>query len=259
MGKNRNWTKEEVTYLRDKWGSVSINTIMTHTGRSFNAITNKVRRLGLPPFLECGDYITVNVLCKTIFGHNFDSYKLTSWVKNRKFPLRTVVRGNCRIKVVYIDDFWKWAEKNQNFLDFSNFEKYTLGCEPEWVQKKRVQDMKRYKTTKWTSTEDFQLKILVKKQQYDYQTIANMLNRSCGAIQRRLSDLGIKDRPVRKPNHSPWTDNDKQQVIECILNGGNYQECSERIGRSEKAIRGRMYDWYGSENLDKIRKTLKGR
>ena len=55
----------------------------------------------------------------------------------------------------------------------------------------------------WTKEEDTELKRLVIQQKYTYDQISKMMNRTCGAIQRRLCDLGIKDRPIKADNHIP--------------------------------------------------------
>lgn len=40
---------------------------------------------------------------------------------------------NNTFKIIYLDEFWKWAEKNRSFLDFSKMEPLALGKEPGWV------------------------------------------------------------------------------------------------------------------------------
>lgn len=42
-------------------------------------------------------------------------------------------------------------------------------------------------------------------------------------------------------------------MIKC---GSKYEEISDRIGRSVKAIRGRVFDKYLTENLDKVRNYI---
>ena len=64
------------------------------------------------------------------------------------------------------DGSWEWAEANQSFLDFSKFERYALGPEPNWVADKRKRDIKRsmhYLKTPWTPLEDSQLKKYLSK------------------------------------------------------------------------------------------------
>ena len=44
---------------------------------------------------------------------------------------------------------------------------------------------------------------------------------------------------------------------EMLQSGCNYQEMQKAIGKSEKAIRGKTYVLYRTENLDKIREMIK--
>ena len=67
MGKGRTWTKEEINYLRDKYGQTPIKQIAKNLNRTPSAIRNKVTKLGLGSFLENGDYITFNQL-KIVLG-----------------------------------------------------------------------------------------------------------------------------------------------------------------------------------------------
>lgn len=83
--------------------------------------------------------------------------------------------------------------------------------------------------------------------------LSKLLNRTTGAIQRRICDLGCKDRPIKSNNHVKWTDDEWCILADMIKNGFRYEEISEVIGKSSKAIRGRVFDMYLTENLDKVR------
>ena len=50
LGK-RTWTAEEEDYLRESWGTVTVDGICRHLNRTKNAILVRVNRLGLPPYL----------------------------------------------------------------------------------------------------------------------------------------------------------------------------------------------------------------
>lgn len=257
MGRAKNWTKEEIEYLQEHYGTLSYGTLAKNLDRSVGAINNMARRLQVGAFLECGDYITFHQLLIAL-GHDKSGYgyKTISWVKNRDFPLRYKRVHQNRFKIVYLDDFWEWAEKNQDLLDFSRFEENVLGLEPEWAKRKRKLDYeksKKYKLTPWTKQEDEKLKRLVSQRKYTYHEISKMIGRTCGAVQRRLCDLGIKDRPVKADNHNPWSEDDLQFLGELIKQGYNYDLIAEEIGRSSKAIRGLVYRYYITENLDKVR------
>ena len=56
---SRKWTKEDVEYLTEKWGNVSIPSIAKKLNRSVNAVKIKAGRLNLGPMLENGAYVTL--------------------------------------------------------------------------------------------------------------------------------------------------------------------------------------------------------
>ena len=259
MGLRRNWTKQEEEYLIENWGTLSVGTIAKNLNRSENAVVVRKCRLGLGSFLESGEYITWNQLHIALGIGTADVYKMISWVRNRGFPIHTKRVNNNSFKVVYLDEWWVWAEKNRDFLDFSKFEENLLGKEPQWVKEKRrheVEKKHKYITTPWTKTEDEKLLFLVAKQNYTYDDLSKILRRTNGAIQKRLCYLGVKDRPIKVDNHTRWTDYDLYRLGELIKSGYGYDLIAEEIGKSSKACRGRVYQMYLTENLDKVREIM---
>ena len=254
MAKHKLWSKEEVDYLMDNWGTISIKAIAKKLGRSEAAILVKKNKLKLGRFDESGSYITWNQLLVALGFERNGSYKTTSWIENRNFPVKNKKVLNDRVKIVYLDDFWKWAEKNKNFINFSKFEKGMLGIEPEWVKDKRsydIQTSNKYKKTPWTPKEDEYLTFLLKQHKYNYDEISKEICRTVGAVQRRIIDLGLMERPVKVDNHNKWSDSDKENIKKMILEGVGYEIMSDRLGRSSKAIRGLIYRLYATEALDK--------
>lgn len=140
MGKQRNWTKEELDYLQDNWGAVSVETIAARLNRSIEAIKIKKDRLGLGAFLDSGEYVTFNQLLKALGITGGSGYLMTSWVKNRGFPIKYKKVLKNKFKVVYLKDFWKWAEKNRSMINWSKVEIGILGEEPPWVLTQRRTD-----------------------------------------------------------------------------------------------------------------------
>lgn len=260
MGLGRNWTKEEEQFLSDNWGQMSVPGLCKKLNRSKNAIMVRVQRLGLPPFLESGEYITLNQLLAAVTGSDKSySYKMTSWVKNRGLPVHNKRNNQNTWRVVYLDEFWEWAEKNRSFIDFSKMEPLILGKEPEWVAEQRRKDFEsnmNFRKDPWTSQEDSSLKFYLKEFKYGYAELSRMLGRSAGAIQRRICDLGLKERPVKADNHRSWEDSHFQILADMIREGYSYSAIGEVLGKSEKAVRGRVYDFYRTENADKVRAML---
>ena len=262
LGKYK-WNPDEEQFLVENWGTKSVPCIAEHLNRTTNAIIVRAQRLNLGPALNAGDYITLNQLYKAFTGkeHGMYSYQSISWVKNRGLPVHNKRVNQCTFRVVYLDEFWDWAEKNRAFLDFSKMEKYALGREPEWVDEQRKKDYVAFaiqKKTPWTPIEDQRLLRLLKEQKYGYKELSQMLNRSAGAIQRRCLDLHTPYRPVKADVHSnAWNDDNLKTLAEGIRNADSYTLIGNAIGKSEKAVRGKVYDTYLTENADKVRFMLK--
>lgn len=251
------WTAQEDEYLREHWGTTSIPAIAEALGKSRNAVLCRKGKLRLGAFLDNhpNGAVSVNALLK-IVGKDSYSYTQTSWIKNRGLPVFYKKVGKCKFRMISIDKFWKWAENNQDFLDFSDFEPLSLGAEPEWVQAKRSRDrLLRCTINKmpWTRNEDEKLAKYLKDHKYTVDEISKLLQRTNGAVQRRISTLGLKERPIKAYNHNKYSDEQLSTIKEMIVRGCNYSEISSKIGRSEKAIRGTVYRYYKTERLDKAR------
>ena len=256
----RVWTPEEEAYLEEHWGTRSIPGIAKRLGRTVSAIKVRAGRLGLGGVLEAGDYVTFNQLMLTITDNSQSySYQMKSWVENRGLPVHTRRVDKCTWRVVYLEEFWKWAEKHRSFIDFSKLEPLALGKEPDWVPEQRRKDFQAFALQRkdpWTADEDSRLKMLLKQHKYGYAELSEMLRRSAGAIQRRCTDLGIKERPVKAYNHGPeaaWTAADYDILANGIKNGDSYMLIGQALGKSEKAVRGKVYFTYLTESADKVR------
>lgn len=260
MGVKPNWKKHEEAYLEEKWGTLPIETIAKHLGRTPAAVVVRAQRLGCGAFLESGDYV---VWRQVLLALGVDTagygYKDISWIKNRGCPVRRQKVGKNTYRVINLDDFWKWAEKNQDLLDFSKFEENALGKEPGWVKEKRHADFRqsqRITMTPWTSAEDAKLIRLVKMRKYTFPELSKELRRTEGAIRKRLGDLGVKERPIKLDTHTKWTDDDLLVLGDGIKAGLPCEEIAEKLGKSTKAIKGRVYAMYLTENFDKARAIM---
>lgn len=260
---SRHWKPEEEEYLEENWGKYSVPALAKHLNRTVGAVKLRASRMHLGAFRMGGDYITLNQLYLAITGSvGGGGYIITSWVKNRGLPVHTKKVVEHRFRVVYLEEFWEWAEKNRSFIDFSKMEPLALGAEPEWVAEQRKRDFQGYAIQRkdpWTPEDDSRLIMLLREHKYGYAELSDMLHRSSGAIQRRCQDLGIKERPVKADNHSSaskWTDRDFEILADGIRNGECYAQIGKKLGRSDKAIRGKVYFVYLTEDADKIRAMM---
>ena len=257
---HKKWTAEEEDYLAEHWGHSSVKALAEKLGRSEDAIVTRKDILGLGAFLDSGEYVTLHQLLQALGYGASDNYKLKSWIKNRGLPVRNKRVRNNSFRVVRIEDFWTWAEKNRSFIDFSKMEPLALGLEPDWVPEQRKKDYTAFAIQRkdpWTAGEDSRLIMLLKQHKYGYAELSEMLHRSAGAIQRRCINLGLKERPVKADNHGPgWSTEDLRTLAEGIRRGEGYVSIARKIGKSEKAVRGKVYDTYLTESADRVRAML---
>lgn len=260
---SRTWKPEETEYLMEKWGQVSIPAIAKKLNRTTNAVKVRAQRLGLGAVLMAGEYVTLNQLLIAVSGgRKSHSYKMKSWVENRGLPVHTKKVDRCSFRVVYIEEFWAWAEKNRSFIDFSKMEPLALGEEPDWVIEQRKKDFEAYAIQRkdaWTPAEDSRLKMLLGLHGYSWAELSEMMHRSHGAIIRRCVDLGIKERAVPIASvgkRGTWTPEDFEILADGIRHGDSYAVIGRAVGRSEKCVRSKVYNDYLTENADKVREML---
>lgn len=239
----KNWTLEEDAYLIEKYGELSIKTIAKNLGRTVDAINVRKVRLHLGSFLDAGDYITFSQLLCTLYNQPLASnaYRATDSKLWATAPVRKKRVNKCSFRIIYIDDFWKWAEENKNKLDFSKLEENALGAEPDWVKIKRKADYKsKRKKTPWTKAEDKYLERLLAEHKFTYSDLEEKFNRNSDAIRRRIYDLALDDtRPVKEKRRM-WTEDECARLIFLKDEGYSLTEIAKMMNRSGQSIRGKL-------------------
>lgn len=163
---------------------------------------------------------------------------MNRWIENG-LPIKSHLVKNSRFKVVDIDDFWKWAEQNKDIVNFSLMEENILGAEPEWVKEKRRIDIReKFKKTPWTEQEDNKLIRLLDEYKYTYNDLCKKLNRTEGAIKRRIITLGLIQRPIRNYDKH-WTDKETEKLLTMKAKGHGWEEIGRALERSGSAVRGK--------------------
>lgn len=238
----KNWSKEELDYLQENWGSVSIKGISNKLGRSINAVKCRAFRLGLTDTRLHFDGITINQLMVAL-DKTYSA--VNSWINNYGMPVRKkLFAKEMRVKVISYEDFWKWAESHKELLNFAKMEPGTLGPEPGWMKLKRQADHMRSQKTKqavpWTPKDDQQLVQLVQLEGMTYPRLAKHFNRSESAIKRRLHDLGVKFRPERLNNLIKYTPKQVERLVEMARAGYAYETIAQELGKSALGVRGKL-------------------
>ena len=241
--RGKKWTAAELEYLEENWGKTTTDGIAFKLGRTYSAIINKARILGLGDPLTHMDGITISRLSKELGTH----YRLImNWVEKYGFPAKQKrLTKEKRFWYVKYEDFWEWADKNRQMIDFSRFDKYALGSEPEWANEKRMADFckKRFvpkpHNTPWSSADLNKLLTLVKDPNMTYPEMSRILQRTHGAIKRRLGMEGIKFRPSYLPNHNKYTAGEIETLETMMHKGHSFIEIAFILDRSEAGVRGK--------------------
>lgn len=247
MGKvkgTKNWNQAELDYLQDRWGVVSIKAIANHLDKSVVAITQKALRIGLGDPRMNFEGITICQLAKAL-GREYNI--LRNWIDRYGMPVKSkIFAKENRVLIIGYNEFWEWAEKHRELINFAKMDPNILGVEPDWVKVKRKADQMRsqrtWQSTAWDPKEDQRLLQLVRLPKITYPELARQLNRTESSIRRRLYDLNSKILPVRLNNHVKYTPEQTQKLIEMAELGYGYETIATALGdnKSASGVRGKL-------------------
>lgn len=197
MGCGRNWTPEEIEYLQENLGNVSMSYLVSKLNRTSNAIIVKATRLGLGGATIKTDYLLPNIAGKMI-GKDLKTIKYWIRHKNLSFIEKNIGGNKKRILIEY-DVFIKFLKNNPNLWDSRKVEPYALGQEPEWLLKKREEDRKKPRNSqqKWNRFDEIEAERM-KKEGAPIQIIADKLNRSYASVKRKLYDIRMQKEKIKE-------------------------------------------------------------
>lgn len=138
MGK-KTWTDEQTEKLCNLWGTKDYQYISRMLGHTEVAIRLKAKRLGLGAVRNASDYICAREVSR-IMG--VDVHTVTDyWTKKLGLPCKRI-KGKKRTLYVMVrhDNLIEFLKNNQEIFDSRRIEPYALGCEPDWLHKKRLED-----------------------------------------------------------------------------------------------------------------------
>lgn len=244
------WTKQEIDYLSDNWGYLTIPKIAENLGRSVQAVKLKAQRTGLHRHIHSGCYITVNQLA-TAINHSYSI--VINWEKYG-LEIKKKKSINKFYKIIKIEDFWEWAKNHKQLVHFDRIEPLILGEEPEWVQEARRADFNgKTSRAKWTSNDNDRLIYMLNQYRYSVSEIATALNRTEGAVKRHILDLGLKQRPIRQEDRK-WTEDQINTLLDMVERGYNFEQIGKCIGRTGSAIRGKYEQLINPKYMKQQRK-----
>ncbi len=229
------WTKDEIQFLIDNLGEMPIESIANKLHRSLNAVNQKANILGFSTVIA-SDKLSFNELINELgYGSSY-LYLKDKWTSLGLKLAYFKINGK-RVLGLEIEQFWKWAEKHQDRLNFKNLEHNAFGYEPEWAKKKIDKDRKRNKQKdKVWSEEEKERLILLLKNGLDIFRISRELNRSQQAITSQMIRMGIKYRP-KYIDSRKWTDDETALLMQMKEKDCSIDEIAEKIGKTAGAVK----------------------
>lgn len=200
----KKYTKEELILLEEMVGTRSFVFMGKKLKRSPKAVERQLTRMGLLHTKLSGGWLSANELSKALNVH----FKvLMRWKEEYKLPLNSknlrYGKGKHNSWHITLDDFWKWAGKNKEVVNWTRYEPESLLPEPSWLRDMiRVQRETIPKKQKlyWTPEEekkawDMYYRGIMQKE------IAKNLDRSVNSVEKKLKRL--RDMKL-KGERLPW-------------------------------------------------------
>lgn len=182
------WSKEEIEFLMNHWGFLSLKAISKKLNRTEEAVLQKSKKLRLGGIYQ-SEYLSARAVARLL---KVDNKTVIRWGRKHNLPLREKKFKNKTMNMIKIEQLTEWLKDNQERWDSRRLELYGLGVEPKWLKDKRKLDReiptKRF--VKWTKEEDKKA-IGLYKIGRPIKDIAKDLNRSHASVERRLSRLDV--------------------------------------------------------------------
>lgn len=236
----RYWTYQEEEYLKEYWGKKSIFSVMKRLDRSETALNTKVYKMGLGPFTENLDGVTLGELATAL---NKSVNCVYNYINLYGLPYETIQSSSVKtIKYIKLSKWWRWLKENPDKVDFTLFERFSLGPEPKWVESQRAADLydtyKKNRYKEWTSYEIAILKRMLSEFKYTTEEIAQKLERSPTAVLTKIKKMGILLRPIIKETKKPyWTDEEVDLLERLYDEQKPLKDIGKALNRSQSAVR----------------------
>ena len=177
----REWTTTEENRLKRMYLKQPVKETAKILNRSVSSVKHKAAKLGL-------NHYTDSLNAKTISKcFNCDISVILRWIHKYSLPCQKV---ECKTQTRYlvdITDFWKWAEKNKDIVNWSRYERLSLLPEPEWIDETIKNYNKPKSRNRYTDYEIITIKNLLHKG-LNYHEIANEVGRSYYGISHLCRD-----------------------------------------------------------------------
>ncbi len=127
----KHWTKEEIELLESLYGTYSYNVLSKKLDRSPKSIECKKQKLSLGKIIEATEYINSNELGRAL---KRNPCTIRKWIKENGLPCsKRVLKLERKFYRIDVKEFWRWAKKNNDLMDWDRYEIGNLPNEPKWI------------------------------------------------------------------------------------------------------------------------------
>lgn len=227
---SRLWTIEDVNYLEENWGKISIKSLSKNLNRSHVSVKTKAKRIGLPGINISAETIIASELARAI-GCSKDT--VYHWIKDKGLNGNKRKLSNVAYWRISLPDFWEWAFCNSDLINWRKFEINSLGLEPDWVSEIRKNNKRPINSREiWSESQDKFL-MMYWNSNKSIDDISKIMNRTKDAIKHRIRDLGLPKRriPIK------WKKIEDDLLIRMNFIGYSDELIAEELGRSRSSVR----------------------
>lgn len=229
----KRWSNEEIEYISEKYGTRSIESIAKKLNRSVISVENKIFRLGLGGSRQYREEITIKQLADNCC---VTPYRVRKWLEEGLKFISVKTRYKT-YKLIKIDDFWDFAYKRRNEIDFTRIELNIFGKEPEWMKEtRRIGKKDKFRKP----YEEWEINIL--KRLYKVNTVkelSKMLDRSEASVTSQLRKLGLRKIVMLK-----WQEEEIELLKKLRGKGLTFGEIGTEMGRPAGSV------WLKSKELE---------
>lgn len=123
----REWTESEERALRNRYQYQTVQKTAQMLNRSVYSVKRKAAKMGLSHY---NDKLSAKTVAQSF---NTEIRSVKRWIEKFGLPSKKVNHGTHYTYYIDVEDFWEWAEKHKDTINWSKYELKSLVPEPEWV------------------------------------------------------------------------------------------------------------------------------
>lgn len=194
------WSDEEVDILMESVGVLTFDGIARKLKKTPRAVESKLDKLGMANTKFASGMITMHELSVAL---GIDDKVVKRWIDNKELPhIRKNFRygeynerrGREKKRLFYyinVDEFWAWAGKNKDVLNWHRVPEDALPPEPLWVNPQRKIDFYKWEKQRsaWSEEQDKLLWQYYYQDNLPQKQIAMLLGKTVSRVEKRLRKL----------------------------------------------------------------------